>query len=236
MVIKKNTLIVIAASFIMCLLLGGICVKSISGKDTQTQKKPTVIVDAGHGGDDGGAVANDGTPEKEINLAISKKVEAMLKIFGYDVIMTRQTDDAICNKGLSTIRQKKVSDIKNRFKMMQDNPEALFISIHQNKYPSSSENGAQVFYSPNNASSMTLAEYIQNSISRNLQKENMRQIKKCGSSVYLLYHAQSTAVMVECGFVSNDAELKKLKDAEYQKQMAFAIVAGINDYISNEEV
>lgn len=235
MVIKSNTIVLSAVILLFCILLGGICVKSVGNKSQKSQL-PTVIVDAGHGGDDGGAVANDGSAEKEINLAISKKLEAMLKLFGYNVIMTRNTDDAICDKGLTTIRQKKVSDIKNRFKIMEDNPQALFVSIHQNKYQNSRESGAQVFYSPNNSSSMTLAGFLQDSISQNLQKDNMRQIKKCGSSVYLLYHAVSTAVMVECGFVSNDEELKKLKDEDYQKQMAFAIAVGINDYISNEDV
>ena len=219
----------------VCVLFSGICVSSIGSKKT-AQKLPTIIVDAGHGGADGGAVANDGTAEKVINLQIAKKVESLCRLFGYDVIMTRQDDDAVCDEGLSTLRQKKVSDIKNRFKLMQDNPDALFVSIHQNKYSDSSQSGTQVFYSPNNSSSMFLAECIQNSISSSLQPDNRRMTKKCGSSVYLLYHARSTAVMVECGFVSNDGELKKLKNEDYQKQMALAIVSGINDYISNEEV
>lgn len=232
---KKNTVLTVTAIFLACVLLSGICVSSIGGK-TPAENLPTVIVDAGHGGEDGGAVANDGTAEKVINLQIAKKVEALLKMFGYDVIMTRETDDAVCSEGLSTIRQRKVSDIKNRFKIIQDNPDALFVSIHQNKFSDPSQSGTQVFYSPNDPSSMLLAECIQNSVLSSLCAENRRGVKKCGSSVYLLYHAQSTAVMVECGFVSNDEELAKLKDDGYQKQMALAIVAGINDYISNETV
>ena len=235
MVIKKNIVLVTVSILLLCILFGGICVMGVdNSKDDM--KTITVIVDAGHGGEDGGAVANDGTAEKVINLQIAKKVEALLKAFGYNVIMTRQTDDAICDDNLSTIRQRKVSDIKNRFKIIEENPDALFVSIHQNKYDDSSQNGTQVFYSPNNSSSMLLADCIQSSVVKYLQKENTRQIKKCGSQVYLLYHAKSTAVMVECGFVSKNSDLKKLEDDEYQKQMALAIVAGINDYISNEGV
>lgn len=235
MVIKKNTLLTVMSIFLVSILIGGICVSGIGQKSARS-KLPVLIIDAGHGGDDGGAVANDKTVEKEINLQIAKKLEAVCRLFGYDVIMTRQTDDAICDKGLNTIRQKKVSDIKNRFRIIQENPDAIFVSVHQNKYDDSSQSGTQVFYSPNDSSSMLLADCIQSRIAASLQKDNTRQIKKCGSQVYLLYHAQSTAVMVECGFLSNDSELKKLKDEEYQKEMALAIAVGINDYISNESV
>lgn len=231
MVIKKNMIIIICLSVFISVLTSSLCVMSIYQKENN-EKKPVIIIDAGHGGMDGGAVGCDGTIEKTINLQISKKLEVLCELFGYDVIMTRKNDDAICDDNCKTIRQKKVSDIKNRFKIIEENPDALFVSIHQNNYQSSKYYGAQTFYSPNSKSSMILAESIQHSIASHLQTDNTRQVKKSGTQIYLLYHTQSTAVMVECGFMSNKAEMKKLKDEEYQKEIAFAILMGINDYIS----
>lgn len=230
MIIRKNTAVIVSIIVCICVFVSGICVRSVFKKDEKPEL-PVIIIDAGHGGADGGAICADNTAEKVINLEISKKLEALCKFFGYKVIMTRESDDAICDDWCKTIRQKKVSDIKNRFKIIQENPNSLFISIHQNKYSNSSMSGTQTFYSPNNISSMRLAECIQNSVVASLQSDNTRQIKKSGTEIFLLYHAQSTAVMVECGFVSNLNELKKLKNENYQKQMAFAILSGINDYI-----
>ena len=231
MVIKKNMVIIICLVVLISVLTSGLCVMSVYQKQNNVTK-PVIIIDAGHGGMDGGAVGCDGTIEKIINLEISKKLEKLCRLFGYEVIMTRENDDAICDKNCKTIRQKKVSDIKNRFKIIEENPDALFVSIHQNNYQSSKYYGAQTFYSPNSKSSMVLAESIQQSIATNLQTDNTRQIKKSGTQIYLLYHAQTTAVMVECGFMSNKTEMEKLKDEEYQKELAFAILMGINDYIS----
>ena len=231
MVIKKNMVIIICLVVLISVLTSGLCVMSVYQKQNNVTK-PVIIIDAGHGGMDGGAVGCDGTIEKTINLEISKKLEQLCRLFGYEVIMTRENDDAICDKNCKTIRQKKVSDIKNRFKIIEENPDALFVSIHQNNYQSSKYYGAQTFYSPNSKSSMVLAESIQQSIATNLQTDNTRQIKKSGTQIYLLYHAQTTAVMVECGFMSNKTEMEKLKDEEYQKELAFAILMGINDYIS----
>lgn len=195
----------------------------------------TVIVDAGHGGMDGGATAADGTVEKDINLSIALKLRDMLDTAGYNVIMTRETDDDIADDSAKTVRQQKVSDIKNRMKIIEQTPDALFVSIHQNHYGGPSYSGAQVFYSKNNPESEKLAKAIQQDIRSLIQPQNQRAVKRTGTEIYLLYHAQSPAVMVECGFLSNADETLKLKDDNYQNAMAFSVMCGITDYLKQDE-
>lgn len=195
---------------------------------------PTIIVDAGHGGIDGGAVGADGTVEKGINLSISKQLEQMLTAMGYQVVMTRTEDTLIGDNSAKTVREQKVSDIKRRLEITEKYDNALLISIHQNKYSVEKYYGAQVFYSPNGEQSKQLAELIQQSVVSRLQPENERAIKASGKEIYLLYHSQIPSVMVECGFLSNRAELQKLKDEDYQKQMSFSIACAILDYCQIE--
>lgn len=196
-----------------------------------TQK--TVIVDAGHGGDDGGAIGIDGTVEKDINLDIALKLEKILKFYGFNVIMTRTQDVMTCDDGLDSLRKRKISDIHNRFELMRKNPDAVFISVHQNKFEDSSQHGTQVFYSGNDERSKELAEAIQTSVTLTLQQKNGRVVKKSGSGIYLLYHAKIPAVLVECGFISNSDEVKKLKDEGYRMKLAILIADGLLKYLSN---
>ncbi len=197
-------------------------------KDSQT----VVIIDAGHGGQDGGAVSKDGVEEQGINLQIARLLETQLQAFGIPTIMTRTDENSIHDAEAKTVREQKVSDIHNRMKILDETPNAVLVSIHQNKFADASLWGTQVFYSPNTTTSPELASCIQNKVQMLLQPQNKRQIKKSGSSIYLLYRAKKTAVLVECGFMSNPAELQKLQDAEYQQQMAFAIAMGIIDYLN----
>lgn len=196
-----------------------------------TQK--TVIVDAGHGGDDGGAIGIDGTVEKDINLDIALKLEKILKFYGFNVIMTRTQDVMTCDDGIDSLRKRKISDIHNRFELMRKNPDAIFISVHQNKFEDSSQHGTQVFYSGNDERSKELAEAIQTSVTLTLHRKNDRVVKKSGSGIYLLYHAKIPAVLVECGFISNSDELKKLKDESYRMKLAILIADGLLKYLSN---
>jgi len=196
-----------------------------------TQK--TVIVDAGHGGDDGGAIGIDGTVEKDINLDIALKLEKILKFYGFNVIMTRTQDVMTCDDGLDSLRKRKISDIHNRFELMRKNPDAIFISVHQNKFEDSSQHGTQVFYSGNDERSKELAEAIQTSVTLTLQRKNDRVVKKSGSGIYLLYHAKIPAVLVECGFISNSDEVKKLKDESYRMKLAILIADGLLKYLYN---
>jgi N-acetylmuramoyl-L-alanine amidase len=131
-------------------------------------------------------------------------------------------------------QSRKKSDLKNRLELMKNNPDGLFISIHLNKFTTSAARGSQVFYSSNDTFSKDLGEYIQFSIKNLIQPENTRVNKKATSSTFLLHHATIPAVLVECGFLSNNAELALLKQEDYQKKMAFAILCGINEFFSNK--
>lgn len=195
--------------------------------------QPIVIIDAGHGGFDGGAVSNDGTVEKDINLAISLYLQEYLAVFNIETVMIRESDSSVEDEGLTTIRQKKSSDLHNRMKVMEETDNAIYVSIHQNKYPDGKYSGTQVFYSPKTRDeSQILAQSIQDCIVNTLQKDNKRQIKECGTSVFLMYNAVKPAVLVECGFLSNYEETTKLKTPEYQKKIAFCIAMGIQNYLS----
>lgn len=192
----------------------------------------TVIIDAGHGGEDGGAVAPDGSLEKDFNLDIALKLEKILKLYGFRVIMTRTEDKMTCDIGLSTQRQKKVSDIRNRMKLMTSYKNAVFISIHQNNFSDPDQHGTQVFYAPSVFTSQNLADFIQRSIVNNLQKDNKRKTKKSGTEIYLLYHSTIPAVLVECGFLSNKNDLNLLKTESYRTKIATLIADGLlNFYI-----
>lgn len=199
----------------------------------QNANQPIVIIDAGHGGFDGGAVSDDGTVEKDINLSIALYLQEYLAIFNIKTIMIRETDCSVEDNGLNTIRQKKSSDLHNRMKIMEETDNAIFVSIHQNKFPDGKYSGTQVFYSPKTKDeSQVLAQTIQDYIVNTLQKDNKRQIKECGTSVFLMYNAVKPAVLVECGFLSNYEETQRLKSSEYQKKIAFCIAMGIQNYLS----
>lgn len=187
--------------------------------------KKTVILDAGHGGFDGGASAGD-VLEKDINLKIALFLADHLKLSGYDVILTREDDSATNDEG-DRIRSKKISDMKNRLALMKSYPDAFFVSIHLNKYSDSQPKGTQVFYSQKTEESKLLAQSIQQTVKELLQSDNHREIKPATRDTYLLYNAPIPAVIVECGFLSNPAELALLKTEEYQKKMAFAVYCGI---------
>lgn len=192
---------------------------------------PLIIIDAGHGGEDGGTQSADGVLEKHINLAISEKLETTLKKYGFRTLMVRNEDALIYDNDCTTMRSKKSSDIHKRLEFMKNHPDCIFVSIHQNYFKDSKYSGAQVFYRPQDENSRILADSIQKSIVNFIQKENTRQIKSCTSDVYLIYNAVSTAVMVECGFLSNKEEALKLNNSTYQSKVADAIAHGIINYL-----
>ena len=191
----------------------------------------TVILDAGHGGEDGGAVAADGTAEKDLNLIISNGIAAFFELFGVPYIPVRTQDISVCDAGLVTIRERKRSDIMNRFALVNNTPDSVLLSIHQNMFEQQKYNGTQVFYAGKIPESKALAESIKTAVVTALQPENKRETKPSTDSIYLLYHAKTASVMVECGFLSNPAELDKLKTESYQSQMSYFIFKGLLNYI-----
>lgn len=232
---KKSISILLAAFIISFSIVAFQQIRLVSADNYSVENVPVIIIDAGHGGEDGGAVGIDGTAEKDLNLSISLKLNEILSAMGYQTRMVRTTDTSIHNADADTVRERKVSDIHNRAAIMNEYENCIYVSIHQNKYSGSSIWGAQTFYSPNNEESKELAQLIQSSIANNVQPDNKRVIKQSGTNIYVLYNATKPAVMVECGFVSNANELEQLKDEEYQNKMAFAISNGIINYLFSEE-
>ena len=164
--------------------------------------------------------------EKDLNLQISVKLADMLTLFGYKTEQIRTEDKSVHTQG-ENVRQRKVSDMKNRLAVFNSNPENVVISIHQNKFTESKYSGTQVFYSPNNPQSADLAESIRQSVKTMLQPDNERECKKADKSIYLLKNATVPAVICECGFISNESECAKLQDDTYQQKMAYAIAVGL---------
>lgn len=193
-----------------------------------------IVVDAGHGGEDGGASGKSGVPEKDINLAIAQDLARLLRASGFRVVMTRTSDASVCDGNLGTIRERKASDLHNRLKIIEEQGDCIFVSIHQNHFTESRYSGTQVFYSTNDSDSKILAENIRSRVVSLLQKDNTRETKPATSSIYLLWQSKVPAVLVECGFLSNNAEEAKLNDPAYQKQMAFTIYCGLLDYCNPE--
>lgn len=191
------------------------------------------MANSAHGGFDGGAVAADGTVEKDINLSISKTLYKMLKLSGFDVVMTRTDDIGTDSTEASQIALRKKSDLKNRLALMEKYPDSVYISIHLNKFTTSAANGAQVFYSKNRKESADIAKAVQNSIKQQLQPYNTRVVKQGTSATYLLHNATVPTIIVECGFLSNKSDLEKLKTEQYQKQMAFSVLCGVLDFFNN---
>lgn len=184
----------------------------------------TVVIDAGHGGIDGGAVAPDGTLEKHINLEIARILSALLRVSGYNTVMTRESDVMLDTEGGSG--SAKMRDLKQRLMIAGSYQGALTVSIHCNKFPQENCKGMQVYYSENAVAEQT-AKTVQNEFLR-LDSTCKRQIKKADSSIYLLHRATTPTVLVECGFLSNGEELEKLKTEEYKKKLALTVMSGID--------
>ncbi len=196
-------------------------VKTVGINNIQTRK--TVIIDPGHGGIDVGTVGIDGSLEKNINLSISLDLYDFLMVSGINTVLTRDGDYEMYRAG----EQRTKSDLYNRMDYINSVPDSILISIHQNHFENEAEWGTQVWYSPNDEISPTLADKILQSVKKNIQPENKRENKVSDNSYYILYKAQKPSIMVECGFVSNENENKRLQDKEYQRDMAYSILVGI---------
>ena len=232
--VSNNFLAAVTLTVISVLIIvGALSAFKSADKIYYDNASPCFIIDPGHGGEDGGAVASDGTQEKDINLKIALKLNDILTSLGFNTSMTRTTDTSISDSGTEGIREIKISDMHNRLEICNASDDNILISIHQNKFEQSKYSGAQMFYSTNTSQSALLAQYIQESIVSLLQPENTREIKPADKNIYLLYNAKVPAVICECGFISNEQELNNLKDEEYQTKVAIAIAKGIIEYCEN---
>lgn len=224
--------------FVLFLLFGtAICYLSsrLSESDFESTSADapeyTFILDAGHGGEDSGAIGVNGAYEKDINLSICNMLAEVLKANGFDVILTRTEDKLLYTEEENIKGQRKHYDLKNRLKFAEENPDAIFISIHMNNFPQESCRGMQVYYPPSSEESRLLATEIQNMVKSTLQNYNTRQVKESEGNIYLLDNAKGTAVLIECGFLSNREECEKLSSKDYQTQLSFQIFCGIMEYI-----
>ena len=186
-------------------------------------ERVTVVVDAGHGGEDGGAVAADGTAESGLNLSVARRVRDLLTFAGMPTAVTRAGEDAVYDPGSETLREKKVSDLHNRAELVNGIPGAVLLSIHQNSLPSSpATRGAQAFFNGQPG----LYVYLLAALNGAVNGEHEKQAAQAPSSVYLMKSVEAPAVLVECGFLSNAEETALLKDPDYQTRLAAAITAG----------
>ncbi len=189
----------------------------------------TIIIDAGHGGEDCGAIGVNGRYEKDLNFEIANMLGGMLSEKGFAVVYTRTEDKLLYTEEENIKGLRKIYDLKNRCKIGKEYENSIFVSIHMNSFTNEKYSGLQVYFSQNNENSRTLAESIQTSVREEVQNENNRQIKP-GSEMYLLKNLDNPAVLIECGFMTNREECQKLSQKEYQKELCFAIICGIINY------
>ena len=203
--------------------------QDVNALSDQVINYQTVIIDAGHGGVDGGAVSCTGVYESNINLEIALKLNDLMHLFGIRTVMIRTTDKSVYTEG-NTIAAKKVSDIGERVRIANTTPQALYLSIHQNYYSDSRYWGSQVFYN-NVPGSNELAKELQDNLRTNLSTENKRMIKK-SSGVYLMEHITCPGVLLECGFLSNPSEEQLLRSNDYQQKLCMVIAATVAQHLS----
>lgn len=233
---------------IYVLMMLSVCIVYLAAnnlKDTKNERlldvnstpitNKTIILDAGHGLPDEGAVGFYATSEQAINLSITLKLQKLIEQSGAKVILTRSDENGIYSTDNKSIRNKKVSDIKNRVKIGNESSADIFVSLHLNKYPPSGiYRGWQTFYQANNPKSKLLSELLQTNVNKNIEHKNNRVPHKI-SGVYIMDHVEIPTVIIECGFLSNQEETALLKTDAYQNKLAWGIFVGIQNYFEQEE-
>lgn len=224
----------IAVCIFVCILaVAGALVLSEAGSavtamSAAPEEGTVFVLDAGHGGEDGGAVSTMGTRESDINLEVAGRLNILMNFLGMKTKMVRTTDISVYTEG-TTIAQKKVSDIRHRVQIVEETPGAVLVSIHQNCFPQAQYRGAQVFYAKG---SEALAELLQRAMCTHVDPNNHRECKPI-RDVYLMEHITCPGVLIECGFLSNPQEEQLLKDPGYQKKLAAAIACTLLSYLED---
>lgn len=224
-------LVILFSSFVLIMKIGD-AVPASSINNTYPAL-PILIIDPGHGGEDGGAVGVDGTVESQINLEISLKAAEIARLIGIPILMTRNEDISLHDTGAETLRQKKISDLKNRVSICEKIDNGLLISFHQNSLPEAkSVKGAQVFYY-SEQKCLDLATKIQHQLNLHFNAGCEKEAKNIGSTSYLMRNVSCPAILVECGFLSNYDECKLLQTREYQKKLAMVVVQTVYSNLTN---
>lgn len=221
--------ILIIGLFLVSTGLGNRAVTVIA-ESISVEREHRIVIDPGHGGEDGGATSCSGRLESAYNLEIALRLNDLLHLLGYDTVMIRTTDTSVYTEG-KTIAQKKVSDLKERVRIVNDTENALLLSIHQNNFSDGRYSGAQVFYARTEGSE-ALAKQLQTALVTALNPGSNRQVKK-SDGIYLMEHIDCTGVLIECGFLSNVQEEAKLRSPEYQRKLCCVIAATVSRYLSN---
>lgn len=238
---RCSFLAAVVISLVLCIICSAFAVSIFHGNELYVSAasygtlENVIILDAGHGGEDCGAIGENGVFEKDINLAVTEFMGEELEKLGYAVIYTRREDRLLYKDEENVKGLRKISDLKNRCAIANSYPEAVFVSIHMNSFGDSRYSGLQVYYSERNEESRFLAEAIQTTVKERLQTTNERRTK-AGRDIYVLENVDNRAVLVECGFLSNKDECEKLSKKEYQKQLSFLIVCAIIEYIEKNTV
>ena len=193
-------------------------------------REHTIVIDAGHGGVDGGATSCTGVLESGINLEIALRLNDLCHLLGYDTVMIRSTDVSVYTEG-ETIAAKKVSDLKERVRIVNETENAVLLSIHQNTFSDGRYSGAQIFYAAA-GESRELAEAMQTMFAQTVNSGNNRLCKK-SEGIYLMDHIGCTGILVECGFLSNPAEEAKLRSADYQKQLCCVMATTAANFLDH---
>ena len=199
-------------------------------RDALAMPQTTVVLDAGHGGADGGAVSCTGARECEINLAITQRLDDLLHLLGCPTLQLRQGDTDLASADAASISEKKVTDLKNRVARINQQADAVLVSIHQNQFSQSQYLGAQVFYAPN-TESRAFAALMQQNLRAGLDPANTRECKP-GSGIFLLEKIECPGILVECGFLSNPGEEALLRSKDYQKRLAAVLAGSITAFLA----
>lgn len=210
--------------------LGSMAV-TVMSENMPIERAHTIVIDAGHGGEDGGASSYEGIPESTYNLSIATRLESLCHLLGIDTLMIRRTDISVYTEG-DTIAAKKRSDLKERVRMVNDTSNSVLLSIHQNNFPDGRYSGAQVFYA-NTPGSKLLAEKLQSSLVSTLNPGSSRSCKRA-NAIYLMEHIRQPGILIECGFLSNAREEALLRSADYQKKLVCVIAAAVKEFLSEE--
>ncbi len=216
-------------SLLLLAVMGGSRAVTVISESMPIARACCIVIDPGHGGEDGGAISCTGKPESAYNLEVSLRLRDLLHLLGYQTKMIRTRDISVYTEGKS-LSQKKISDLKERVRRIADTENALVLSIHQNNFPDERYSGAQVFYAAS-GDSETLAKALQTNLREILNPGGHRQAKK-SDGVYLMEHIGCTGVLIECGFLSNPEEEAKLRSEDYQKKLASVIAATVAEYVS----
>lgn len=230
-VVRKSNVILIGLIFILLAAIYSLNIGGDTVATTENEASKTVIIDAGHGGEDPGKVSSySNLKEKDINLVIAFKAKELLEKENYKVIMTREEDKLVYEEGTTSVYDMRKQDLTRRKKIMDESGADIVVSIHLNAFPDAKYYGAQTFYPPNSNESLKLANDIQKFLRDEVDPKNKRQPQLKEDPIVILKNLVTPTTIVECGFLSNPDEEKKLGTDEYQSKIATAITDGINQY------